>query len=142
MDEEFKVNPTLVKRLLTSDISSREIASSTGLNLQEINSYREKSDGQEPLLDLADMRLKLASSLTKAAKDFKIRSHDTAFLTKEKICDALHHPVLEKETVKKEMDVTPLVLKIAKKYAKKDTTIGIIRLGVVMEVLDTLDQVS
>lgn len=137
MKESFIVNPTLVKRLLESDISSNEIARHTGLNQQEIRSFRKTADTERPLRDLTNMRLKLAFTLTKEAKRQRIRTHDTVFYTKEEICDALNNVDLKVEDSPEEnTDISKLSLKNARKYASDDQKIGIIRLGLLLRALD------
>ncbi|WP_265455713.1 hypothetical protein [Enterococcus sp. HY326] len=136
MRESFVVNPTLVKRLLESDVSSNEIARHTGVNQQEIRSYR-TTEEQAALKDLTNMRLKLAFTLTKEAKRQKIRTHDTVFYTKDEICDALNNVELRiDEAEEEERKIKTLTLKNARKYASDENKIGIIRLGLLMKALD------
>ncbi|MHC5372425.1 hypothetical protein ACYSNU_01345 [Enterococcus sp. LJL120] len=142
MRESFVVNPTLVKRLLESDVSSNEIARHTGVNQQEIRSYR-TTEAQAPLKDLTNMRLKLAFTLTKEAKRQKIRTHDTVFYTKDEICDALNNVELRiDEAEEEERKIKILTLKNARKYASDENKIGIIRLGLLMKALDETEYIE
>lgn len=142
MRESFVVNPTLVKRLLESDVSSNEIARHTGVNQQEIRSYR-TTEAQGPLKDLTNMRLKLAFTLTKEAKRQKIRTHDTVFYTKDEICDALNNVELRiDEAEEEERKIKTLTLKNARKYASDENKIGIIRLGLLMKALDETEYIE
>lgn len=139
MKKSFMVNPSLVQRLLVSEISSKEIANNTGVNLQVLRSFRTDDTHEEPLVPFEDMRLKLAQTLTTEAKRQKIKAHDTVFLTKDQIQKALKSSAYSLDEMAEKTGLPPIKLKVARKYAEDDKTIGIIRIGVVMRTLDVLD---
>lgn len=140
MNESAKINPTLIQRLLESDISSQEIAIHTGINQQVVNSYRKLSHEEKPLVHMKNMRLKVAHSLTKEAKRQKIRMHDTVFYTKEEIAEALHHQIHCLHEFEKKTGIDKFTLNLAKRYSKDEKCFGLIRLGVVMKMMDFINE--
>lgn len=139
MKKTFVVNPSLVKRLLASEVSSNEIAHNTGVNLQVIRSFRKVEDQEGPLVPFEDMRLELVQILTKEAKKQRIKSHDTVFLTKDQICETLNSSIYSLEEMAEKTGLSETTLKVARRYLESEKKMGMIRIGVILRTLDALD---
>lgn len=134
MNDALIVNPVLVKALLESSIDSEDIAKNTGMNLQQIRSYR-GDGGNPPLVELGEMRLKLAAELTREAIKQNLPANEVDFLEKEDICGLLKHPKINANLFEKETGIKSVVFNACKEYADDDEKIGLIRLKLIMELL-------
>lgn len=138
MNDLESISPTLIRRLLESEVTSQEIARHTGINQQVVNSFR-RGAKDKPLTQLEDMRLNLARTLTKEARRQKIQSLDSVFYTREEISTALDYPSEAVKELEKTTGVNAFKLGLAKKYAKDEKAFGFIRLGVVMRIMEKMN---